>query len=255
MGNTNQKPLATAGELTISDLFAALRAGWSDFRAKPQYGLCFGAVFALSGLLLIYAMIGWSEISWLIPAAAGFPLLAPFTAVGLYEVSRRRESSLAMSWPDVLRAIKGRDDDQILSMGVIIFVGFGFWVIIAHLVFSIFLVEAGAGSESLAFLLTPAGMQMLLVGSVFGAVIALVFFVITVFSLPMLVEQRVDFISAILASLRIFRANTSVLLVWAFMIAAMLFLAMIPAFLGLLVVLPVLGHSTWHLYRRVGSEP
>lgn len=236
--------------LTAADLLVALRLGWADLLAKPQYGLFFGSVFALSGVALSYLLFARAEVSWLIPAAAGFPLLAPFTAVGLYEVSRRREHGLPIGWRAVLGAIRTRNDDQILSMGVLIFVGFGFWVIIAHLIFSIFLVEAGAGSESFAFLITPMGLAMLGVGSVFGAVIAFVFFATTLFSLPMLVDRDVDVLTAIFTSLSTVRANFALLLGWGIVIGALLFLAMLPAFVGLLIVLPVLGHATWHLYRR-----
>ncbi|MEM7779750.1 MAG: DUF2189 domain-containing protein [Pseudomonadota bacterium] len=243
-------PIQVASDLTSRDLLAALAAGWGDFLRTPQYGLFFGAIFAGAGVALSYFALVRGEVSWLIPAAAGFPLLAPFTAVGLYEVSRRREAGLPLTWRAILGAIRGRGDEQIMSMGVILFVAFGFWVIIAHLVFSIAVVEAGAGSESLEFLTTSAGLAMLTVGSVIGAIIALIFYAITVFSLPMLVDREVDFMTAILTSLKALRDNSGVLLGWAIAIAALLFLAMIPAFLGLLVVLPVLGHATWYLYRR-----
>ncbi|MEM1196030.1 MAG: DUF2189 domain-containing protein [Pseudomonadota bacterium] len=228
----------------------ALTRGWDDFRAAPQYGIGFGAIFAIGGLLLTYFLFARGELMWLFLAAAGFPLLAPFTAVGLYEVSRRRELNIALNWAGVLRAIIGRDDDQILSMGVIIFVAFSFWVIIAHLVFAIFLAEAGAGSESLEFLISPTGLTMLATGSVIGAAIAFVFFAFTVLSLPLLVDRKVDFITAIVTSLRACRNNLYVLLVWALGIATSLFAALALGFVGLLVVLPVLSHATWHLYRR-----
>ncbi|MCK0127558.1 DUF2189 domain-containing protein [Erythrobacter sp. F6033] len=250
IGSNSPVPFKVAGDLTISDLRAALAAGWSDFLAMPQYGLFFGAIFAFAGIALAYATIVLGEVSWLIPAAAGFPLLAPFLAVGLYEVSRRREYGIAVDWPAVLGAIRGRGHDQILSMGVLIFVGFGFWVIIAHLIFSVFLVEAGAGSESLEFLITPMGLAMLAVGSLIGGVIALVFYAVTVISLPMLVDREVDFLTAIFASLRAVSNNSMALLIWAVFIAIIMALAIALAFLGLLIVVPVLGHATWHLYRR-----
>ena len=241
---------SVAADLSFHDLRAALSAGWADFRAYPAFGAFFALIFVISGLGLAFALIERGEIFWLIPAAAGFPLLAPFTAVGLYEVSRRHETGLTISWRHVLGALKGRGDEQILSMGLLLFVAFGFWIIIAHTVFSIFVVEAGAGSESLAFLLTQTGLVMLAVGSVIGAIIALVFYIATVISLPMLVDRKVSFVAAIITSIRAFRANTLVLLCWAMFIAVMLFVAMAPLFLGLIVILPVLGHATWHLYRR-----
>lgn len=250
---TLPRPPVIARDLAIADLRAALAAGWRDFRAQPLYGLFFAAIFVVGGLALTYFLVARSEFTWAIPAAAGFPLLAPFTAVGLYEVSRRRELGIALNWPAILGAVRGRGDEQILAMGVIIFVAFGFWVIVAHVIFSIAIVEAGAGSESLALFLTPTGVTMLLFGSAVGGIMALAFYAVTVFSLPMLVDREVDFITAIFASLKAFRENLGVLLIWAAVIAALLFIAMIPAFLGLLVVLPVLGHATWHLYRRAAG--
>ncbi|MEM6908857.1 MAG: DUF2189 domain-containing protein [Pseudomonadota bacterium] len=242
--------LAIRRDLDLSDLGAALQAGWLDFRSAPAFGLFFGAVFVVAGLVLSYLLFARGEVVWLIPAAAGFPLLAPFTAVGLYEVSRRREMGLPLNWLAILGAVRGRGDEQILSMGVLLFVAFGFWIIVAHAIFSIFLVEAGAGSESLAFLLTPTGVAMLVVGGIVGALIAFVFYIATVISLPMLVHRKVDFLTAIFSSIQAVVRNFRVLLVWAALIAAALCLAMLPMFLGLLIVLPVLGHATWHLYRR-----
>jgi uncharacterized membrane protein len=247
-------PAAVASDLKIGDLRAALSAGWSDFRAYPAYGLFFAAIYVVAGIAIYFALFVRGEIAWLVPAAAGFPLLAPFVAVGLYEVSRRREAGLAMSWRAVLGALRGRGDEQILSMGVILFVAFGFWIMVAHGIFAIFLAESGIGSESMALLATGAGLMMLLVGGIAGALMALAFYAITVVSLPMLVDRNVDFISAIIVSLASVRSNKLVLLVWAVVIALALFVAMLPLFLGLLVVLPVLGHATWHLYRRLTGQ-
>jgi uncharacterized membrane protein len=243
-------PSAVASDLNLSDLRAALAAGWRDFRAYPLFGLFFGAIYVAAGLFLYFALFTRGEIGWLVPAAAGFPILAPFVAVGLYEVSRRRETGRSMSWRAVLGALRGRGDDQILSMGVIVFVAFGFWLMVAHGIVAIFMAESGIGSESLEMFRTGSGLMMLVVGSIVGALMALAFYSITVVSLPMLVDRDVDFITAIIVSLATVRSNKFVLLAWAVMIAVSLFVAMIPLFLGLLVVLPVLGHATWHLYRR-----
>jgi uncharacterized membrane protein len=243
-------PARVATDLVLRDLVSVLGAGWRDFLTMPQFGLFFGGVYVLTGLVVGYAALTGGEFAWLIPAIAGFPLVAPFVAVGLYEASRRRESSEPLSWRGVLGALKGHDDDQILSMGVIVFVAFSFWMIVAHAIFAIFMAESGMGSESLAALLTPAGLAMLAVGSAVGGIMALTFYAMTVISLPMLVDRKIDFLTAIIASFAVMRANPAVMLVWAALIAGLLFLAMLPAFLGLLVVLPVLGHATWHLYRR-----
>ena len=249
-GQAQIAPVTVANDLSFGDLARALSEGWCDFRAYPLFGLFFAAIYVGAGLFLFYALVSWNAIAWLIPAAAGFPLVAPFVAVGLYEVSRRREAGLPLSWGAVLGALRGHGDEQIISMGVIVFVAFGFWLMVAHGIFAIFLAESGIGSESLELFETGAGMAMLLVGSIVGALMALAFYSITVVSLPMLVDREVDFLTAIIVSLGTVRSNRLVLLAWALLIAVSLFVAMLPLFLGLLVALPVLGHATWHLYRR-----
>lgn len=243
-------PYSVADDLALSDMVAALRAGWRDFLAHPQYGLFFALTYVGGGLAIAYALVGMGSVAWLVPAAAGFPLFAPFVAVGLYEVSRRREAGIPLTWRAVLGALRGHGDEQIMSMGVIVFVAFGFWLMVAHGIFAIFLAESGIGSESLEIFATWAGLAMLVVGSIVGGLMALAFYSITVISLPMLLDKEVDFLTAIIVSLGTMRANSFVMLAWAAIIAVVLFIAMLPAFLGLLVALPVLGHATWHVYRR-----
>lgn len=240
-----------ADDLAWSDLAAALGAGWRDFVAIPRFGMFFGGFYVLAGLAIGWATLAGGNLTWLIPAIAGFPLVAPFVAVGLYEASRRRAAGEPLSWRAVLGALKGHDDDQILSMGVIVFVAFSFWMIVAHAIFAVFVGESGMGRDPVAALTTPAGLAMLAVGSAVGGLMAFAFYAMTVISLPLLVERKVDFLTAIIASLKVVRRNFAVMLGWAALIAALLFVAMLPGFLGLLVALPVLGHATWHLYARV----
>lgn len=243
-------PITVARDLKLADLRTALAAGWQDFVAFPAFGLFFASIYVVAGLLLYFLLFARGNYVWFVPAAAGFPLLAPFAAVGLYEVSRRREQNLPMRWLSVFGALRGRGDEQILSMGVILFVAFGFWLMLAHGIFAVFAAESGAGADGLALLRTSAGIAMLVFGGGVGALMALAFYAITVVSLPLLVDREIDFITAIITSLATVRSNTAVLLAWAGIIAILLFAAMLAFFLGLLVVLPVLGHATWHLYRR-----
>ena len=247
------RPPLVASDLAWRDLAAALAAGWRDFLAMPRFGLFFGGVYVLAGLAIGWVTVTGGELTWLIPAIAGFPLIAPFIAVGLYEASRRRAAGEPLGWRAVLGALKGHGDDQILSMGVIVFVAFSFWMIVAHAIFAIFMAESGmsaGGGDALGAFVSPAGIAMLAVGSAVGAVMAFAFYAMTVISLPMLVDRKVDFLTAIFASLKVVRGNFAVMLGWAAIIAALLFAAMLPGFLGLLVALPVLGHATWHLYAR-----
>ncbi|MCM8558343.1 DUF2189 domain-containing protein [Sphingomicrobium sediminis] len=237
-------------DLRLADLRAALGAGVRDFLAYPLYGLFFSAIYVVAGLGLLYAVARLGQTGWLIPAIAGFPIVAPFAAVGLYEVSRRREKGQEMRWGPVLGALRGRGDDQIMLMGAFIFVLFTFWVILAHGISLIFLASAGPTAHSLAILATTSGIAMLVVGGAVGGMLALILFAMTVTSLPMLVDRKVDAITAIIASLKVVRRNAAVMLAYATLVAIALLLALLPLFLGLLVVLPVLGHATWHLYRR-----
>ncbi|MCC6925429.1 MAG: DUF2189 domain-containing protein [Novosphingobium sp.] len=210
----------------------------------------FASIYIAGGLVLAWLLATYGNSMWLIPVASGFPLIAPFTAVGLYEVSRRREAGLPLGWGAVLGALRGRGDDQLLMIGGFVFVGFTFWMILAHGIFAIFMSESGMGSQSLSLLQSPAGLGMLAVGTVTGAMMAFLFYAVTVISLPLLVDRDIDFLTAIIRSLRAVQLNQLVMTTWAAIIALTLFAAMVPAFLGLLVVLPVLGHATWHLYRR-----
>lgn len=244
-------PVKVAGDLDAGDLRAALAAGWRDFVACPVYGLFFGGIYVAMGAALYYGLVTRGAVAWLLPLAAGFPLLGPFAGVGLYEISRRREMGLPVSWGSTLGALRGRGDEQLIMMGGIVFIAFSFWIGLAHGIFAIFLSNANSGLHSLGMLQSGAGLAMLAVGSVVGAVMALALYSITVISLPMLVDRDVDFITAIIVSLATVRSNTAIMLAWAIGMAMLLFLAMLPFFLGLLVALPVLGHATWHLYRRV----
>jgi uncharacterized membrane protein len=247
--NAGLKPASAIRRLTAADLRYALREGWSDFRTCPTFGLFFSAIYVVIGLLLYVALVENGQWVWLVPAA-GFPLLAPFSAVGLYEVSRQLEAGQVPAWRSVLGAVRGRGDGQVLGVGVIAFVIFCFWVILAHGIFYIFMAQAGMTSESMAFLATWSGLAMLAVGSTIGAGFALLIFALTVISLPMLVDRDMDCVTAMIASVATVRANRPLMLGWALFIAVLLFAAMVPALLGLLVVLPLLAHASWHVYRR-----
>jgi uncharacterized membrane protein len=253
MENSAQLQMASmpvADDLRLSDLGRALAAGTRDFVKHPLCGLFFSGIFVVAGIFLFSVLNDRSGMAWLIPAAAGFPILAPFAAAGLYEVSRREGLGEPITWMPVLTAVRGRGDDQLPFMGVLSFVIFGFWVILAHAIFGMFLGDSSIGVDPVAALMSGPGIAMLVIGGAVGAIVAFAYFAMTVTSLPMLVDKHVDFISAIIVSFRVVRSNFIVMLVWAAFVAVALFAAMLPLFLGLFVVLPILAHATWHLYRR-----
>lgn len=242
-------------QVDLSDLKAALMAGWRDFLAAPAYGLFFSCLFVLGGWLIYWSVTARGQIWWTLPAAAGFPILAPFLACGLYEVSRRLEAGIALNRFEVFGVVLRQKDRQIPSMAVVIVVFFLFWNFLAHMIFALFLGKATLTniSSSLQVFLTPEGLMMLAVGTVVGAFFAVLLFALTVVSLPMLLDREVDFVTAMLTSVGVVTESPLVMLVWGMLIGAGLFLAMLPGFLGLFIVLPVFGHASWHLFRRAIS--
>lgn len=242
--------------LGFDDLAASLRLGFADFRRAPLFGAFFASVYVLGGWLMYYALTASGQFWWTLPATAGFPILGPFIACGFYEISRRLEVGLPLVWSEVLGVVLRERNRQIPSMAAVIVVFFLFWNFLAHMIFALFLgLQAMTNvSSSLAVFLTPNGLAMLAIGSAVGAVFAIVLFSITVISLPLLMDREIDFVTAMITSFSTVRDNPLVMLSWGFLIAVLLFLAMLPAFLGLFLVLPVLGHASWHLYRRALSQ-
>ncbi len=238
--------------ITTDDVYGALTAGWRDFRAAPQFGLFFGGIYALGGMFIFLELWRMDQPLWIIPLAFAFPLIGPFVAIGLYEVSRRREAGLPMDWSEVLGVIWRERGRQIPSMAFIVLAGFMIWMWFARLIIAIFLgrMRFGTYSDLERLLGTPEGIGMLIIGSVVGGVIAFLLFAITAVSLPLLLEREIDFVTAMITSFNVVTSNLVPMLTWAAIIAAGVIVAMLPFFLGLLVVLPVLGHATWHLYRR-----
>lgn len=246
------RPMPEILELDLSDLRAALAAGWRDFLRAPLYGLFFAGVYVLGGWLIAWASMTEGQIWWTIFAGAGFPILGPFIACGFYEVSRRLEAGEALDWTGVLGAVFRQKDRQIPTMAAIIVVFFLFWNFLAHMIFALFLGTATLTNitSSLQVFLTPEGLAMLAFGTAVGAVFAGLLYALTVVSLPLLMDREVDFITAMITSWTLVAANPRVMLIWGAAIAVALFLGMVTGFLGLLVALPLFGHASWHLYRR-----
>jgi len=243
-------PLPDIRALTFADLRHALRAGAADFRAAPRFGIFFSAVYVLGGFLMVW--LGAGTLVWTLATSLGFPLVAPFAAAGLYEVSRRLERGESLDWSSVLGVVWRERTRQLPWAGAIIVIYFLFYTFLAHMLFALFMglspmTNVSTGWEAF---LTREGLIMIGVEFAVGGVLAFLLYALTVVSLPLLLDREVDFVSAMILSVACVGRNPVVLGAWALLIAASTLLALVPWFLGLLIVLPVLGHATWHLYRR-----
>ncbi|WP_406873015.1 DUF2189 domain-containing protein [Aminobacter sp. P9b] len=239
--------------LTVADIRQSLAEGAADFARCPAVGLMIGAVFMVIGMAITVSLLVLHE-PWLIyPFAIGFPLVGPFAAVGLYEVSRRLEAGQAPALGEVLRVIWAQRRREVSWMAFVMLFVFWIWMYQIRLLIALIL-----GRMSFATLdrfvdvvtTTSEGWIFLGIGHVVGAALALVLFSITVISIPMLLDREVDFVTAMITSVRTVLASPVVMLGWGLVVTLAVLAACVPFFLGLLVVLPVLGHATWHLYRR-----
>jgi uncharacterized membrane protein len=241
------------GRLALGDISAALRAGFRDFARAPQFGLFFASAYVLGGLAL--TGLGAGPLTWTLAMCLGFPLAAPFLAVGLYDVSRRIEAGLPLSWGAVLSCVWSERDRQMPYAGVAILIYVLFWSFLAHMLFALFMGPTallGPPTDPAVYM-RGAGLAMVVTQGLVGGALALLLFSLTVVSLPLMLECEVDVVTAMRRSFAMTRANLGTMVVWAAIIAVSTLLAMLPAFLGLFLVMPVLGHASWHLYRRSGA--
>ncbi len=240
-------------EMQVSDLVYALRAGWRDFRRKPMMGLFFSHIYVIGGWAVYIFFFVTGQVWYALPFTVGFPLMAPFLAVGLYEVSRRLEmGDTDFRRNDIFGVIWRQRLRQLPLMSWVIIVYSLFWSFFAHMLFALFMGPSVLMnvSSSYAYLLQPEGLLMLMTGIAFGAVFAFVLFCLTVISLPLLLDKELDFVTAMLTSIAVVKRNPKVMILWGIIIAGLSFASMVPALLGLFIVLPVLGHASWHIYRR-----
>jgi uncharacterized membrane protein len=236
-----------------ADVAEALAAGLRDFQAAPLFGLFFGGLYAAGGLLIVAAIWSWGMIYLAYPLAAGFALIGPFVAVGLYEVSRLREAGEPITWAKVLGCVFAQSKRELGWMSLVCVFIFMMWMYQVRLLLALFFGFEPVTADTFLQTLfrTPEGWLFLAIGHADGAVLSLVLFSLTVVSFPLLLERDVDFITAMITSVRAVTKNPVPMLVWALVVVVLLIAACLPAFLGLFLVLPVLGHATWHLYRRL----
>lgn len=256
MTETASAPAAPAvpeiRSITKADITAALRAGMADFARAPVYGLTLGALFSVVGIAIAYALYSGEAGYWVFPVAAGFPLIGPFAAVGLYEVSRRLETGEPIGWGAVLGAGFRHGNSQLPLYAVIAVFSFLVWIVLARIIFAVSFGTASMTNVMTSFdiFFTGPGITMLIIGSVVGAALAALLFAISAISVPMLVDRDIDVVTAMITSFGAVIENKTALFYWGLIIVVAIILAMLPIFVGMIIIFPILGHTTWHVYRK-----
>ncbi|MFD0858832.1 DUF2189 domain-containing protein [Roseovarius aquimarinus] len=228
----------------------ALSAGWRDFRAAPAFGLIVASLCLLAGWGMAGLTIWAGHTFWLVLGVFGFPLVAPFAALGTYEVSRLRGLGEAPSVGRVIHVLMHERGKHLPMLCALMMVMLLFWFFLGHMIFALFLGLKPMTNimSSAEVFLSPNGLMMLAFGSAIGAGFALFLYAICVIGLPLLLDREVDCITATARSVMVVMGHPAPMLGWAAFISVTIVLAMIPAFLGLIVVLPWLGHASWHVY-------
>jgi len=241
-------------KIGVRDLKDVLARGFSDFSAMPTHAVFLCLIYPIVGLILARLTIGYDILSLLFPLAAGFALIGPFAALGFYELSRQREQGLNPSWQAAFDVLHAPSRGAIAALGFLLLAIFVFWVAVAQTIYI-----ANFGYEPAAsipdflhhVLTTPAGKMLIIVGNGIGFLFAVAVLIISVVSFPLLLDRDVGAVEAVLTSVRAVAANPVPMAAWGLIVAVLLVIGALPFFVGLAVVVPVLGHATWHLYRKV----
>jgi uncharacterized membrane protein len=239
--------------ITSSDLYQALSRGVDDFMAMPSHAVFLCAIYPVLGLFLIAMTLDNSLLPLAFPIAAGFALIGPVAAIGLYELSRRREAGLETTSMHAFDVRHSPSLPAILALGIIFMTIFFVWLAVAEAIYVANFGYGGPGDlQQFAHkvLLTSSGWTMIAVGTFVGFLFAVAVLSIGAISFPMLLDRDIGAAVAVATSIRVIAANPGTMALWGFIVAALLVIGSIPFFVGLTVVMPVLGHATWHLYRK-----
>ncbi|MFO1183451.1 MAG: DUF2189 domain-containing protein [Bauldia sp.] len=244
--------------IALADLETALRKGLADFKAMPSHVIFLTALYPIAGLLLARLIGGYHIWSLLFPLLAGFALVGHFAVLALYEVSRRRERGMAVSWRRALSVFRSPAIRPILALGLELILIFLLWLATAQTMSWLVLGDSEPqrlGEFLSGLLATPAGWALLIVGSLVGLAFAAVVLTVSVIAFPLLIDRHVDLDTAVQTSVQVVRTNPVVMASWGLIVATLLVAGSLPFFLGLALTLPLLGHATWHLYRLVVAPP
>jgi uncharacterized membrane protein len=241
-------------KIGIDDIKFALRKGWEDFMTFPTQLFFLCLIYPIVGLALGRLAFGAAVLPLLFPLMAGFALIGPIAAVGLYELSRRREAGLETTWRNAFDVLKSPSIGAIAALGIVLMILFLGWLYTAQAIYqSLFGLAAPDDIETFLHevMTTEAGWKLILYGNAAGFLFALASFLIGAVSFPLLLDRDVGAAAAVETSIRAILKNPFTMAIWAIVIAALLAIGSLPFFVGLAVVMPVLGHATWHLYRRL----
>jgi len=231
-----------------------LTLGWRDMMANKAISLSYGAVLVLAGWIASLLSFELGAAWAILPATAGFFMVAPILATGLYETSRRREAGESATLADALGGFR-RNPTQIAMIGVILLVLHLFWVRIAGLLFALFFglnFSPSLSSLPIALMQSPDLLPFLIIGTGFGFVLASVTFAVSAVSIPMLIDRpELSFLEAVTVSIQAVMENWKAMALWAGLIVVFTGIALVPFFLGLVIALPLIGHATWHAYREL----
>jgi len=246
----------TIRRIGVSDIRDALVQGFRDFEACRTDVIFLCLIYPIAGLIISRMASDYGMLALVFPLIAGFALVAPLFGVGLYEMSRRRELGIAKGWVDAFAVTQSPALGSIVVLGLLLLALFCGWLFSANLIYTVTLgpdAPVSAAAFARDALTTPAGWTMTIVGCGVGFLFALAVLVIGVVSFPMLLDRNVGVGTAIMTSVRAVAANPGPMALWGLVIAGSLLIGAIPLLVGLAIVLPVLGHATWHLYRKVVS--
>lgn len=244
----------TIRNIGAKDLIDALKKGLADFNEKPSHVMFLCVIYPVVALLLARLTFGYEVLPLFFPLAAGFTLIGPLAAIGLYELSKRREQGLEIGWGDAFRVLRSPAIGAIALVGLVLAAIFVGWLSAAGTIYRATfgdMTPVSVGDFLTQVLTTPAGWTLIVVGNAVGFVFAAVALTVSVVSFPLLLDRPVDAATAIRTSVRAVLANPMTMALWGLIVAVGLFIGSVPLFVGLAVVLPVLGHATWHLYRKV----
>jgi uncharacterized membrane protein len=255
-------PTPEVRKVGIDDIRDALARGIDDFWAMPTTHVIFlSLIYPVAGLVLARLAFGYDVLPLLFPLVAGFALVGPFAAIWLYELSRRREQGLDVSWQHAFDVVRAPTFGSIALLGLLLMVIFFVWLAVAQAIYvATFGYEPAASIPAFVrqVFTSRAGWTLIVLGNSIGFLFAVVVLTISVVSFPLLLDRNVSAATAVATSIRAVAANPVTMALWGLVVAAALVLGSVPFLLGLAVVVPVLGHATWHLYRRVvqpGGSP